>query len=307
MRSGRLEPTARSLVLDLLSTLRRGSMPVRALVEAASLFGIAENGLRVGLARLLAEGMVERDGRGQYRLGPAAREVDARVGSWRKRLAQRRAWLRRSGDARRYVGVATSRGESAARAERASRRALELLGFRALAPALSVRPDNLTGGVEELRGELAGLGLAPSAIVFSLGSLDPATEERACALWDVDALAASAARLRSELDASRARLAKLAPRDAMVESFELGGRAIRRIVLDPLLPRELADEGPLAALVESALRYDATGRACWAAFLDQHGVRHRSAPADVRVGDAATALAQQATAHESRTAQGGRA
>ena len=58
-------PSPRSLVLDLLSTLRRGSMPVRALVEAAALFGIAENSLRVSLARLLAEGRVARDRRGE--------------------------------------------------------------------------------------------------------------------------------------------------------------------------------------------------------------------------------------------------
>ena len=66
-------PTARSLILDLLSTLRRGAAPVRALVAAAGLFGIGENSLRVALARLLAAGMVERDARGQYRLGPGAR------------------------------------------------------------------------------------------------------------------------------------------------------------------------------------------------------------------------------------------
>ncbi|MGI9591183.1 MAG: PaaX family transcriptional regulator, partial [Myxococcota bacterium] len=65
-------PRPKSLILDLLSTRRRGSMPVAALVEAAALFGIAEGSLRVALSRLLAEGRVERDERGAYRLGPAA-------------------------------------------------------------------------------------------------------------------------------------------------------------------------------------------------------------------------------------------
>ena len=48
-----MDPSPRSLILDLLSTLGRSSAPVRALVSAAGLFGIRENSLRVALARLL--------------------------------------------------------------------------------------------------------------------------------------------------------------------------------------------------------------------------------------------------------------
>src|SRR5262249_42721908 len=49
-----VQPTAKSLILDLLSTIGERSMPVRALVAAADLFAIEENSLRVALARLLA-------------------------------------------------------------------------------------------------------------------------------------------------------------------------------------------------------------------------------------------------------------
>ena len=41
-----MDVSPRSLILDLLSTLSRGSMPVRALVRAGDLFGISENNLR---------------------------------------------------------------------------------------------------------------------------------------------------------------------------------------------------------------------------------------------------------------------
>ena len=67
-----MRPTARSFILDLLSTLRSGSMPVAALVEAGGLFGIAENNVRVALTRMRSSGQVERDARGRYRLGAAA-------------------------------------------------------------------------------------------------------------------------------------------------------------------------------------------------------------------------------------------
>ena len=63
-----MRPTAKSLILDLLSTLRGGAMPVRALVAAGNLFGLAENSIRVDLARLVARGIVERNERGQYRM-----------------------------------------------------------------------------------------------------------------------------------------------------------------------------------------------------------------------------------------------
>ncbi|HSP97793.1 MAG TPA: PaaX family transcriptional regulator, partial [Candidatus Dormibacteraeota bacterium] len=69
-----MQPSARGLVLDLLSTLRSGSaMSVGALVEAGALFGISENNVRVTVARLLASGHVARDERGAYRLGGTSR------------------------------------------------------------------------------------------------------------------------------------------------------------------------------------------------------------------------------------------
>src|SRR5215470_10530820 len=110
-------PSPRSLVLDLLSSLRGGSMPVGALVAAAALFGIPENGLRVAVTRLLAAGALLRDERGRYRLGPAAAALDERVVAWR-RLEERAsrwsgAWL-----AVRREGLPRGRGQAAAAAAR---------------------------------------------------------------------------------------------------------------------------------------------------------------------------------------------
>ena len=53
-----MTPTAKSLVLDLLATVRRGTVPVRALVRAGELFGWVRSGtvrLRIGLELPLAE------------------------------------------------------------------------------------------------------------------------------------------------------------------------------------------------------------------------------------------------------------
>ena len=87
-----VHPSAKSLILDLLETLRRGTMPVVALVEAGRLFGIAENSVRVALTRLLSAGSVERDRRGRYRLSAESGPIGRRATSWRDLERRLRRW-----------------------------------------------------------------------------------------------------------------------------------------------------------------------------------------------------------------------
>jgi phenylacetic acid degradation operon negative regulatory protein len=266
-------PTAKSLTLDLLSTIGERSMPVRALVAAASLFGIEENSLRVALARLLAGGMVERDERGEYRLGRRAAAVQQQVRSWRRIEERVRAW---EGG---WIGVHTGalRRESRSTLER-RRRALRFLGFRELVPGLEVRPDNLSASLEGLRRELGALGLPSAAPVFSISMIDAASDAAARALWDGDALLADYRRSRTELASSEARLPGLSARESMVESFLLGGRVIRQIVLDPLLPEPIVPAAERRELVATMRRYDKLGHACWRAFFAQYHLTSMRAP-----------------------------
>jgi len=262
-------PSPRSLILDLLSTLRGESMPVGALVAAGALFAIPGNGLRVALTRLLASEAVVRDERGRYRLGPSAAALNERVVSWRRLEERVRRW---EGG---WIGVhlgglARGRGGTAAAAERP----LRLLGFARLAPDLALRPDNLKGGVAAVREELCALGLDAAALVFALAELDAASEARARGLWDAAALRHGYARSRRELAAGEARLPRLAEGAAMLESFQLGGRVIRQLVHDPLLPEPLVPAEERRAVVAALRRYDRAGRRAWAAFLARHGAPH---------------------------------
>jgi phenylacetic acid degradation operon negative regulatory protein len=269
-------PTARSLVLDLLSTLRRGSMPVRALVDAAALFGIAEGSVRVALTRLLAQGRIERDERGAYRLGEASAAVQARLASWRELATRLRPW---SGG---WI-AALDRGVRPSRAaQRRSERALRLTGFRRLERGVALRPDNLAGGVERAREELARLGLAPGVLVCRLDELDRVSEARARALWDAPQLLAEWRRHVRALEVSGRRLGALSEEQAMVESFTLGGEALRQLALDPLLPEPLTPARERQALVDAMRRYDELGRACWRGFLSRYGVLPRAAARDTR-------------------------
>ena len=268
-------PNARSFVLDLLSTLRRGAMPVRALVESAALFGIAGGSVRVALTRLLAEGLVERDERGLYRLGRAAAPVQGRVAAWRDLDARLRPW---SGA---WIGVFEGRAAAppSRASQRRSERALELTGFRGFARGLALRPDNLVGGVARLREELGALGLAPGAVVCELRELDLVSDARARKLWDADDLVAQYRRHRQRLEASTRRLRSRSAEVAMVESFRVGGAVLRLLAHDPLLPEPIIPAAERVALVDAMIDYDATGRASWSEFMARHGVVQGKSPA----------------------------
>ena len=265
-------PTAKSLILDLLSTLRRGSMPVRALVAAGALFDVDENNIRVALARLLSSGLVARDERGRYRLGERAEAVGRQVARWRSIEQELRPW--------------TGAWVAVLGADRRAERPLQFFAFRELTPGMHVRPDNLAGGVATLRQQLVALGLSADVVVASLGDLDEATEARARALWDTSALRAGYRDARARLARSERRLPRLAPGTAMVESFLLGGAVLRQLALDPRLPDPLAPSEDRAALVDTMRRYDRLGRSCWAAFMREFEVLPEArAPVDARIAD----------------------
>ena len=268
-----MTPSPKSAILDLLQSLRGRSLPVRALVEAGALLGLQENGVRVALARLVARGLVERDGPGRYRLAAGAQPISRRVGEWSS--ADQRA-VRWDGG---WVGALTQGRDRATR--RGDARALAFLGFARLAQGLWIRPDNLRGGVAAVRDALHELGLDRSVAVLRLSELDPKTDARARRLWDGERIVAGQRQAREALQRSAARLERLSREAAMVETFLVGGRAIREIALDPCLPDAIAPEAERRALVAAMREYDRAGRGCWREFMRGHDAPHRSAPANL--------------------------
>ena len=266
-------PTPKTLILDLLSSLRGNAMPVRALVAAAAVFGLRPESVRVALVRLGERGTVARDERGWYRLAAAAEPVQRHVAGWAKLDERLAPW--RGG----WVAVHSGglgRGERARTRQR--ERALHWLGFRCLAPHLSVRPDNLRGGIDGLRAALHGLGLEAQALVFGNSELDAVDEARARRLWNTAALRRTYREAAEALTRSAARLATLPTEKAMVESFILGGDAIRHLAHDPLLPEPIVPAAERSALVAALRDYDRLGRGRWRAFLEGHGAPHLRAP-----------------------------
>ena len=268
-----MQPAAKSLIVDLLSSLRGKTMPVRALVAAGAVFGLSPESMRVALVRLCSRGTVDHNERGQYRIASAAQAVQEHVSAWTRIEERVVPW--RGG----WIGVHTAGLPRADRTRTRRRsRALAFLGFAALEPHLFVRPDNLRGGVDGVRDELRALGLEPAALVFSCAQLDAGADGRARALWDGQALCNGYRATCAVLARSAARIERLSMHAAMVESFVLGGQAIRQLALDPLLPEPIVPAGSRAALVDAMRDYDRLGRSCWRAFMKSHGAPHLQTP-----------------------------
>jgi phenylacetic acid degradation operon negative regulatory protein len=264
--------SARSLAIDLLSTMpSHFPVAVGALLRGAAILGIGENSMRVALARLRARGLVESDERGLYRLSSIAEPVNRRVRSWRS-IEQGVVQWDGSWTAVEMSGL--PRGDR--KRSRMGLRALRLLGFEALTPGLQIRPDNLAGGVSEVRERLVALGFAPAPMAFRLTDLDSDLDARARSLWDVATLEAGYRASRERLEESTERLSSLSEVEAMAETFRLGGEAVRRIVLDPLLPESIVDVPARRALVEAMQRYDILGRDCWKGWAGESVVLERS-------------------------------
>lgn len=259
-----MEPSPRSLILDLLGTVGRNSAPVRALLEAGELFGIGGNRLRVALARLCSQGFVERDVRGRYRLGESAQAVNEEIRAWPRIEERLRDW---DGG---WVAVHTARlAIASSRVRRDRARACALLGFRASDAGLELRPDNLGGGVATLRRRLAALGVEAPGLVFGIRQLDPESDAATRQLFDAEGSIEGYRSTRAVLAASAARLFDIPRAQAMAESFRLGGTAIRRLVLDPLLPDEIVPGAERRRLIESMRRYDRLGREIWSGWLGE--------------------------------------
>jgi phenylacetic acid degradation operon negative regulatory protein len=226
----------------------------------------------VSLQKLCAHERVARDAPGRYRLSGRSSVLTEQLRRWRRLEEQHRKW--------RGAWVAVHQPKQGSGPPRRRReRALILLGFRELDTGVFLRPDNLRGGVPALRARVVALAGAdqPSTLVYGVSEFDPVTDRRARELWEVKALERGYRRLRDELARSRARLPQIGSEAAMVETFALGGQAIRCLIMDPLLPDAILDPTGRRELLEATRAYDELGRWTWAPFLERHGVSHRRA------------------------------
>lgn len=253
-----MRPKARSLILDLMLAADGVALSARDAISACSLFGISANNARVALVRLAADGLIASSERGLYQLGDSAHELADEVAGWRTAEQRVRPW---SGG---YLCVHSAPlGRSDRSALRRRQRALNMLGFRELEPGLHLRPDNIEDSVDAVRRRLHALGLPPQASVFLASAFDDDNTARIKKLWDTKTLNLRYRTLQAQLESWLQRADTLEPDVAAREAFLLGGKAIREVVFDPLLPEPMADVKARHAFVACVRRFDKAGQKIW--------------------------------------------
>lgn len=247
----------RSLILDLLSATDPAPLPQPVFLEAARLFRLKENTARVALRRLVAGGYVEDRGAGprrRYTLSPRSRILNAHILS--AQSLRPRPW---SGG---WIAVVAWAPGVGRRERDGLREALRVLKLANLQPGVWVRPDNLDLSLEAVLREY---GLEEE-VLWTRGPLHHGRSDAMLVrdLFHLDRLARAMDRACRDLEASEKRLDALSRERALIETFTVGGRAIKILFDDPLLPAALVparwrgDE-----LRERFARYDRIGRARW--------------------------------------------
>jgi phenylacetic acid degradation operon negative regulatory protein len=263
-------PTAKQLVLEILSAAAPHPVPASALIEACALLDITENNVRVALARLSASGVLIASSRGEYKLGPGTTSLTEQVTGWRD--VERR--VRRWGGG--WVCVHTgalSRTDRVALRRRS--RAFRLLGIREVVRGLEARPDNLEGGAPAISARLSALGLEPEAIVFRASGFDARQEERLRSLWDGRALDEGYRRTSARMERWLEKEPSLSRDVAARESYLIGREVLRAILFDPLLPEPLVNAEERHRMIVGARAFDRVGRRIWFRLV---GVPHGMAP-----------------------------
>lgn len=251
-------PSAKKLILGLLLAAEGYPLSAREAISACALFDITENNVRVTLARLSADGLIKTSHRGSYVLGPAASGVAAQVSTWNRTEARLQRW--NGGFIAVFVG---DLGRSDRKALVARERALNFLGLRELRRGLYIRPDNLSGGVTAIRERLIKLGAEQTIIVFTATEFSDADELSIQKLWDARRLEKFYKSERRRLTEWLDRHERLTADEAAIQSYLLGGQAIRHLVYDPWLPEEWIDIEARHRYVETVARFDAAGKKIW--------------------------------------------
>lgn len=218
MSDGLRPLNARSVALSVLLGTHPPRLSARALVSFGELFGINAGAMRTALSRMVAAGDVRNDA-GIYALTDRliARQEAQDVG----RRTRAEPW---AGDWHTAIATADQRDLADRRTDRTI---LANARFGELRPDIWLRPANLPP---------PSLG---SDWLVTTGPLSGTTRtELVARLWPLEAIAATARQLGTELDTASATLDRADPA-SIPWAFALSARIIRHLRSEPLLPAEL--------------------------------------------------------------------
>ncbi len=252
-----MEP--KELVLDLVTVRYPHPCSIRELLQAARIFDITDNSLRVTVTRLVAQGALSSQQRGLYVPGSALREWMQEIRTWRSAAQRMCAW---EGN---YL-LATA-GEEKIRGDRQQvrirERVFDLLGFRTLTPGLMIRPANLLESPAAMLQRMRSLGVSEEMLLFVVQEIAAIDVQQLQQLWPLAELNQSYAALTRQLRGWLASAGTLSLPQAARECFLMGRQAIRHINRDPMLPDAWIDAALRREFFHSANEYDSYGQQVW--------------------------------------------
>ena len=253
-------PTAKRLVLSLLSAPDLDQITVRQCTAWCELFAIEPAAMRVALGRLVKEGLLETRRRGVYVIGPNGQALSDTARSWVTAEARVGPW-----DGCWLVVHTAHLGRRHKTILRNRERALKLEGFAVLDCGLWCRPANYREPPAATGERLVGLGLESSAVLLRADRMLP-SDDLDFDLWPRAALEDRYRRLTDAMSRSMASLDALSLEAAARETFLIGESVIRQINSDPLLPDEMIDGRARGQMHATMVAYDALGRGVWERF-----------------------------------------
>lgn len=249
--------TARSIVLSILLGSRPPQLPVAALVEFTTLFGIAAGACRTALSRMVANGELDSVD-GGYRLGPSLleRQYQQQVG----RSASSDPW-----DGTWWFSTVIADRRTVAE-RRLHRQRMSGARFGELRPDTWLRPANVPAPT--------GLQLLTRGPVVSGDEI-----ELVHLLWDLGDLDRRAEALMQQLDVTGSELrAGGEVDDALPTAFVVLAATLRHLRTEPQLPASLAPTAGPARLRELYAEVERAFQERLAGFFARRNVTVSPAP-----------------------------
>ena len=208
---------------------------MKKLIEVGDLFDINANSIRVTLTRLKSSGLVELDVRGSYRLNWQYDPVRDWIDTWSEGEARVVEWDRQ------WLCILPP-ADLTAKNARLLEYAATRLGFKKLADRAWLRPNNLAMPISKTIELLEAMSGCSDLTITKVSEVHSAGETPAItSLWSSDELEGKYRDLTQRLNQSMKDLEDADEKQALRDSFLIGGNAIRRLALDPLLPAEIID------------------------------------------------------------------
>jgi phenylacetic acid degradation operon negative regulatory protein len=256
-------PSSNRLILSLFSQPNLKHMSIKQLIAWGALFEHEPATIRVATGRLVKQGFLLAEQRGNYTSGKTDKSIRQLASTWRHSMAKVEQW---NGG---WLCVYTSHlGRTSKQSIRVRERAFRLTGFEPLEKNLWCRPDNFMETADSTFARLVEIGLENTAILMKVDHFNHGLTTNPMSLWSPQQLENTDELLVSLLEKSTQRLHDFDIKQATKESFLIGEHVIRQINQNPLLPEEMVDASAKKALLAKMIAYDSLCHPIWHEFVN---------------------------------------